>query len=268
MQAGPSIGTRPSTLGEDATAMSHEHRRFSEELQDLTQHLLVMGGSAEERLRVAVRALVDRDHQALADIIAGDSRIDNLQIDIDERCFTLLALHQPVAVDLRTVVSVLKIGADLERVGDFAVNIGEAAQRYFRHPPVKPLIDLPKMADLALKMLHEALEAFVSNDVSLAQGVLRQDDWLDALKNQIFRELLTYMLGEPRTIAPGIELILISRHLERVGDHATNIAEDVIFIVEARDVRHRSDGSLALHDQTSPNRPPLERRKQSRTPPV
>ena len=247
--------------------MSRDHRRFAEELEELKGRLLAMGGLAEERLRMVMRALVDRDHEALADIIAGDSRIDDLQIEIDDRCFTFLALHQPVAVDLRTVVSMIKANADLERVGDLAVNIGDSAQRYFLHPPVKPLIDLPRMGDLALKMLHEALEAFVSRDVRLAQSVLRRDDWLDALKNQIVRELLTYMLGEPRTIEPGIELILMSRHLERVGDHATNIAEDVIFIVEARDVRHRSGGLVTPGDQASITGQ-IERRKHFGTPPV
>src|SRR5712671_5187859 len=187
--------------------MNQNHRHFAEELSSLRVRLLAMGGLAEERLRIAVRALVDRNHDSLADVIAGDARIDDLQIEIDDRCFTLLALYQPVASDLRTVVSVLKINADVERVGDFAVNIGEVARRYLTHPPVKPLIDLPRMAELALKM---------------------------------FREVLTYMLGDSRTIEPGIDLILIARHLERVGDHATNIAEDVIFIVEGRDVRHRS----------------------------
>ena len=225
--------------------MNQERRHFDEELEKLKTRLLTMGGLAEERLRRAMRALVERDHQSLVEVIAGDSRIDELQIEIDERCFTLLALHQPVASDLRTVVSAIKINADLERVGDLAVNIGEAAQRYLLHPPVKPLIDLPRMGELALKMLREALDAFVSRDVRLAQAVLRQDDSLDELKNQIFRELLTYMLGDARTIDPGVDLILMSRHLERVGDHATNIAEDVIFIVEARDVRHRSAGPIA-----------------------
>jgi len=145
-----------------------------------------------------------------------------------------------VAIDLRTVVSALKISADLERVGDLAVNIGEAGQRYLLHPPVKPLIDLPRMGGLAIGMLRESLDAFVARDVALAQNVLRQDDWLDALKNQIFRELLTYMLGNPQTIEPAVDLILMSRHLERIGDHATNIAEDVIFIVSAKDVRHHA----------------------------
>lgn len=243
--------------------MNQDRRHFAEELEALKGLILTMGGLAEERLREAIRALVERDHLALGAVIAGDSRIDSLQVEVDQRCFTLIALHQPVAVDLRTVVSVLKISADLERVGDFAVNIGESAQRYLQHPPVKPLIDLPRMADLALNMLHESLDAFVSKDVSLARSVLRKDDWLDGLKNQIFRELLTYMLGDRRTIEPGLELILISRHLERVGDHATNVAEDVIFIVEARDIRHRSAGALV---EDGGGR--VERRKPSVTPPV
>jgi phosphate transport system protein len=196
-------------------------------------------------------------------VIAGDSGIDDLQIEIDSRCFTLIALYQPVAIDLRTVVSALKINTDLERVGDFAVNIGEVAERYLRHPPVKPLIDLPRMGELALKMLREALDAFVSRDVSLAQAVLRQDDWLDALNDQIFRDVLTYMLGDSRTIEPGIDLILMSRHLERVGDHATNIAEDVIFIVEARDVRHRSTSPIAATNQDTEMGMTVERRKAS-----
>jgi phosphate transport system protein len=202
----------------------------------------------------------------LTDVIAGDTRVDRLQIEIDERCFTLLALYQPVAVDLRFIVSAIKINADLERVGDLAVNIGEAAQRYLLHPPVKPLIDLPRMGNLALKMLHEALDAFVSRDVNLAQRVLTQDDWLDGLKDQIFRELLTYMLGNSKTIEPSVDLILISRHLERVGDHATNIAEDVIFIVEARDVRHRSEPVAA--EPAAAGQTFVERRKRPRIPPV
>jgi phosphate transport system protein len=219
--------------------MNHDPRHFAAQLEELKASVLTMGGLAEERLRVALRALIDRNHVVLADVVSGDSRINKLQIEIDDRCFKLLALYQPVAVDLRTIVSALKINDDLERVGDLVVNLGEAAQRYLLHPPVKPLIDLPRMGELALKMLREALDAFVSKDVSAARRVLMQDDWLDALKDQILRELLTFMLGDSRTIEPGMDLILMSRHLERVGDHATNIAEDVIFIVEARDVRHR-----------------------------
>jgi phosphate transport system protein len=248
--------------------MNQDHRHFAEKLEELKGRLLTMGGLAEERLRVVMRALVVRNPGWLQDVITGDSRIDDLQIDIDDRCFTLIALYQPVAIDLRTVVSALKINADLERVGDLAVNIAEAAERYLLHPPVKPLIDLPRMGELALKMLREALDAYVARDVRLAQEVLRQDDWLDALKDQIFRELLTYMLGDRQTIEPAVDLILISRHLERVGDHATNIAEDVIFLVEARDVRHRTAGPIATADQITALTATVERRRNAGTAPV
>jgi phosphate transport system protein len=248
--------------------MMQDHRHFAEKLEELKGRLLTMGGLAEERLRVVMRALVVRNHRWLQDVITGDSRIDDLQIDIDDRCFTLIALHQPVAIDLRTVVSALKINADLERVGDLAVNIAEAAERYLLHPPVKPLIDLPRMGELALKMLREALDAYVARDVGLAQDVLRQDDWLDALKDQIFRELLTYMLGDRQTIEPAVDLILIARHLERVGDHATNIAEDVIFLVEARDVRHRTAGPIATGGPVTALNPAVERRRNPGTAPA
>jgi phosphate transport system protein len=220
--------------------MTQDTRHFAEELDELKQRLLVMGGLAEERLRTAVQALVERDSDLMAEVIRGDEAVNGLHLEIDDRCFKLLALHQPMAVDLRTIVAAFKINTDLERVGDLAVNVAEAAERYVTHVPVKPLIDLPRMAEMARQMLHAALDAFVSKDVEAAQHVLTQDDVLDGLKNQIFRELLTYMLGDPRKIEAAIDLILVSRHLERVGDHATNIAEDVIFMVEARDVRHHA----------------------------
>src|SRR5204863_964384 len=161
-------------------------------------------------------------------------------IEIDNRAFTLLALYQPMAADLRAIVAAVKINTDLERVGDLAVNIAEAARRYATHPPVKRLIDIPRMATIAQSMLRDALDAFVRRDTALAQRVLNQDDGLDALKTQIFRELLTYMLADPSTIEPALDLILVSRHLERIGDHATNVAEDVIFMVLAKDVRHHA----------------------------
>jgi phosphate transport system protein len=222
--------------------VTDEARHFSEELEELNQRLLVMGGLAEERLRLAMRALVQRDRELIARIIAGDEPLNRLHVEIDDRCFKLLALYQPVAVDLRTIVAAVKINSDLERVGDLAVNLAQAAERYLQHAPVKPLIDLPRMGALAQMMLHDALDAFVSRDVEAAGRLLPQDDLLDALKDQIFRELLTYMLGDTSKIEPAIDLILMSRHLERIGDHATNIAEDVIFIVEARDVRHHGIG--------------------------
>ena len=215
-------------------------RHFQEELEHLKTRLLEMGGLAEDRVRAAVDGLVARDTAAINDVLAGDGPINQLHIEIDNRCFTLLALHQPMAVDLRAIVSAVKINTDLERVGDLAINIAEAVTRYLRHPPVKELIDIPRMASIAQTMLRDALDAYVRRDTEMAQTVLNADDELDALKSQVFRELLTYMLQKPATIEPALDLILISRHLERSGDHATNVAEDVIFMVSAKDVRHHA----------------------------
>jgi phosphate transport system protein len=209
---------------------------FQEELQQLKTRLLEMGGLAEDRVRSVVQALVDRNGAIVDRVLAGDGPINQLHIEIDSRCFKLLALYQPMAVDLRAIVSAVKINTDLERVGDLAINIAEAVKRYMRHPPVKELIDIPRMADIAQQMLRDALDAYVRRDTALAQAVLNADDALDSLKTQVFRELLTHMLAEPVTIEPALDLILISRHLERIGDHATNVAEDVM--VSAKDVRH------------------------------
>jgi phosphate transport system protein len=213
---------------------------FQEELQQLKTRLLEMGGLAEDRVRSIVQALVDRNATTVDRVLAGDAPINQLHIEIDSRCFKLLALYQPMAVDLRSIVSAVKINTDLERVGDLAINIAEAVKRYMRHAPVKELIDIPRMADIAQRMLRDALDAYVRRDTALAQAVLNEDDALDSLKTQVFRELLTHMLADPSTIEPALDLILISRHLERIGDHATNVAEDVIFMVSARDVRHHA----------------------------
>lgn len=215
-------------------------RHFQEELEQLQARLLAMGGLAEDRVRAAIEGLVTRDMSIVEQVVTGDDPINQLHIEIDNRCFTLLALHQPMAVDLRAIVSAVKINTDLERVGDLAINIAEATARYLKHPPVKELIDLPRMARIAQSMLRDALDAFVRRDVAAAHYVLNQDDELDGLKTQVFRELLTYMLQDPHTIEPSLDLILISRHLERIGDHATNVAEDVIFMVSAKDVRHHA----------------------------
>jgi phosphate transport system protein len=219
-------------------------RHFQDELDELKARLLEMGGLAEDRLRSALRGLVERDQALLDLVLVGDGAINQLHIEIDDRCFKLLALHQPMAVDLRSIVAAVKINTDLERVGDLAVNIAEAARRYLRHAPVKPLVDIPRMAEIAQDMLRDALDAFVRRDTHLAQAVLQKDDDLDALKTQVFRELLTNMVQDARTIEPALDLILVSRHLERIGDHATNVAEDVIFMVLARDVRHQQEESL------------------------
>jgi phosphate transport system protein len=211
---------------------------FHEELETLKGRLLEMGGLAEERVRAAVQGLVLRDGSLFDKILIGDEPLNQLHVEVDDRCFRLLALHQPMATDLRAIVAAVKINTDLERVGDLAVNIAEAGKRYITHPPVKQLIDIPKMGDLAQTMLRDALDAFVKHDTRLAQQVLNEDDRLDALKTQVFRDLLTHMLQDQSTVEPAIDLILVSRHLERIGDHATNVAEDVIFMVSALDVRH------------------------------
>jgi phosphate transport system protein len=215
-------------------------RHFEEELEALQGRLLEMGGLAEERVRASVQGLVTRDSALIDQVLRGDEPINRLHIDIDNRCFRLIALHQPMATDLRGIVAAVKINSDLERVGDLAVNIAEAANRYVTHAPVKKLIDIPRMGEIAQTMLRDALDSYVKRDTTLARSVLNADDELDALKTQVFRELLTYMLQDPTTVEPALDLILISRHLERIGDHATNIAEDVIFMVSALDVRHHA----------------------------
>jgi phosphate transport system protein len=228
--------------------MAEDIRHFADELHILAGRLREMGVAAEAQVTRAMHGLVASDRALLREVIGGDEVINAMHLEIDDRAFKLLALFQPVAVDLRSIVSAVKINTDLERIGDLAVNIAEAADRYLSHPPVKPLIDLPKMAEIATSMLHEALEAFVQERIDRAQAVLVQDDFLDALKSQVFRDLVAHMVREPLTVEPGLDLILISRHLERIGDHATNIAEDVIFIVEARDVRHQGGHHVADHD--------------------
>ncbi len=211
---------------------------FQNELEQLKARLLVMAGAAEAQVGDAMRALVDRDHALAERVLAGDAVINQLHVEIDERCFHMLALHQPMATDLRVVVSAVKINSDLERIGDFAINIAEATLRYLEHPSLKPLIDIPRMGDIAQTMLSDALDAYVRHDSVLAQLVLDSDDALDQLKNQVFRDLIGFMSSDGQVTQPALDLLLISRHLERIGDHATNIAEEAIFIVSGRDVRH------------------------------
>ena len=223
--------------------MDRQVPHFREELEALQGRLLEMGGLAEERVRLALHGLVQRDAAVIHKVLSGDEPINQLHIEVDNRCFRLLALHQPMATDLRAIVAAVKINTDLERVGDLAVNIAEASMRYIAHPPVKQLIDIPQMGDIAQAMLRDALDAFVKRDTELATKVLNEDDRLDSLKTQVFRDLLTHMLQNQTTVEPSLDLILVSRHLERIGDHATNIAEDVIFMVSALDVRHHLAGS-------------------------
>jgi phosphate transport system protein len=218
-----------------------ERHHFETELQALKKRLLNMGALVEERVHGSIRALMERNRDAAQAIAHGDAEVNALQIEIDDRCLKLLALQQPMASDLRLITSAMKINADLERIGDQAVNIAENALQMLNAPPLKPIIDLPRMAEMAERMTRDSLDAFVRRDPALARQVLGQDDEVDGLKDTIFRVLLTYMMADPGTIERALSLILISRNLERIADHATNIAEDVIFLVEARDVRHRHE---------------------------
>jgi phosphate transport system protein len=218
-----------------------ERHHFEEELQALKNRLLNMGALVEERVHQATFALIERRPDAIDRVIAGDQDVNDLQIEIDDRCLKLLALQQPMASDLRLITAAMKINADLERIGDQAVNIAENAARILSHPPLKPLIDLPRMAEIAQRMTRDSLDAFVRRDPELARNILARDDEVDQLKDQVFRVLLTYMMADPATIERALGLILISRNLERIADHATNIAEDVIFVVEAKDVRHHHE---------------------------
>jgi phosphate transport system protein len=215
-----------------------ERHHFEAELQTLKNRLLTMGALVEERAHQAIKALVNRSQESAEQIIASDKEVNDLQIDIDDRCLKLLATQTPLASDLRLITSAMKINSDLERIGDQAVNIAENVIKLLPQPPLKPLIDIPRMAEIAQQMTRDALDSFVKRDVTLARDVLRRDDEVDSLKDQVFRELLTYMMADPGTIQRALALILISRNLERIADHATNIAEDVIFLVEAKDVRH------------------------------
>lgn len=218
-----------------------ERHHFEGDLQTLKQRLLHMGALVEERVHQALIALIERRADLAEQVVAGDHAVNELQIEIDDRCLKLLALQQPMAGDLRFITCAMKINADLERIGDQAVNIGQNSLKLLPHPPLRPLIDLPRMAEIAQAMTRDSLDAFVKKDAVLAREVLRRDDQVDDLKDHVFRVLLTHMMADPGTIERALGLILVSRNLERIADHATNIAEDVIFMVEAKDVRHHHE---------------------------
>jgi phosphate transport system protein len=217
------------------------HRHFEDQLQELKGRLVAMGTAAESMIERAVKSLLERDGGRLPGVFKTEQEVNELHIEIDERVINLIALQHPVAADLRLAVMCSKIAGELERIGDQAVNICQNTTELLRYPPLRPLIDIPLMAEIARRMLRESLDAFVRQDAALAQKVLDTDDEVDAFKNQIFRELLTYMMSDPGTIPRALALILISRNLERVGDHATNVAEEVIYAAQGRDVRHHHE---------------------------
>lgn len=221
--------------------MTVPHRHFHDELSHLKDRLLDMSGRAEAALGTAVQALLDRNAEGAQTVVAEDQAIDDLEIEIEDRVTQLLALQQPMAKDLRLLLAALKISNDLERVGDHAVNIAECAERLIHAPPVTPEPELVDMARRVRDMLAGALSAFVKRDSEAARQVCANDDAVDALHRSMFRILLTHMAEDPRTIGPAMELSLVSRNLERVGDLATNIAEDVVFLVEGTTIKHHAE---------------------------
>ena len=218
-------------------------KHYTGQLAEVREMVLRMGGLAEQMTRRVIQALVQRDASILAEVRAMESQVNLLQVEIDEACLELIALRQPAAADLRFITAAMKIIVDMERIGDQAINIVERAEPLLAVPPVKPLIDIPRMADIAQEMLKASLDAYVNGDDELAYRTILKDDEVDQLKDQVFRELLTFMMSDPTTIPRAMDLILVSRHIERIADHATNICEDVIFMVKGKDVRHQ--GPLA-----------------------
>ena len=212
--------------------------QFDEELKILKQKLLMMGDLAQEMIGLAIQALKEREHGFAQEVLNIEEKVNRLEIDIEDEVLVLMARRQPAAKDLRLLTAVLKINNDLERVADQAVNIAELAMYLIKEPSLKPLIDIPFMANLAQKMIRNSLNAFVNHDVAMAKEVCEKDDQVDRINDQIFRELLTYMMENPRSITRAVDLILVSRNLERIADHATNIGEEVIFIEEGKNIKH------------------------------
>jgi phosphate transport system protein len=220
--------------------LRHTDREYEAELSRLREQLLLMGAHVEEMIGNAVRALVEKDSDLAHRMIDRDREVDQLEVDIDDLCLRILARRQPVASDLRFLATALKLVTDLERIADLGVNICERVLELNREPPLKPYVDLPRMADAARGMVREALDAFVERDAERAERVLARDNEVDAYYAQTFRELLTYMMEDPRNIYRATRVQSIAKYLERIGDHATNLAEMVVFMVHGKDIRHTS----------------------------
>jgi phosphate transport system protein len=216
----------------------HTSKSFEQQLRTLKDRLLLMGHHAEKMIADAMHALVERRPSLAEEVIKSDDTLDQLELEIDNLCYEILALEHPVARDLRFVATALKIVRDIERIGDIAVNIAERSRELIQEPVLKRLIDFPIMADAAQRILKDSLDAFVNSDAELAEKVIRDDRLIDDLNERMFRELLTYMMEDTRYISRAMKLIFIAKHLERVGDHSANIAEMVIFLVRGQDIRH------------------------------
>lgn len=219
----------------------HTDRKFDEHLNSLRDMLIRMGGLIEDQIEQSINALVERDAALAEAVILRDKEVNQLDADVDDFCIRLLALHQPAAKDLRFVMTALKITTDLERVGDIAVNISERSLELVREAPLKPYIDLPRMAGIAQRMVRESLDSFIRGDTSLALKVCTEDQEIDDLNEQIFRETVSYMIAEPKTINRAMKISFISKYLERIADHATNIAEMVIYMVKGKSIRHAEE---------------------------
>jgi phosphate transport system protein len=222
----------------DNTQPQHTNRQYEEELRGLRAGLLKMGGLVERQIAEAVESLVDRNTDQARQTVARDAEVNRMDVESDERCIRLLALHQPAASDLRFITTGLKITTDLERIGDNAVNICERAIELNEEPQIKPYIDIPRMASIAQTMVKDSLDAFMRDDTNLAEEVIARDDEVDALNYQIYRELLSYMAEDPVTITRATRILFVSKYLERIADHATNIAEMVVYMVKGRTIRH------------------------------
>ena len=220
---------------------------YQQELNKLKEHLLKMAGLAERAIRNGVEALMNRDTPLAEKTIAADKAINEMEILVDEECLKLLALHQPMAADLRFITSAMRINTELERIGDQAVNIAERAVSLNQEPQLKPYIDIPRMAEITQSMVKDVLDAFVNADADLARSVCERDDQVDSLNDQVFRELLTYMIADSKTITRAVHLIIVSRCLERIADHATNIAEGVIFMAKALVIKHHADAKSSTN---------------------
>ena len=221
----------------------HTSKHYEQQLRYLKDKLLLMSHQAEQMVSDSIRALVERRPTLAEEVILRDDTLDGLEVEIDTLCYEILALEQPVARDLRFIATALKIVRDIERIGDIAVNIAERGRELIQEPELKRLIALPIMTEAAQRMFKESLDAFVNEDPEAAEKVIQQDRAIDDLFQQIFRELLTYMIEDTRNISRAIKLIFVAKHLERVGDHSSNIAEMVVFMVRGQDIRHgtRSD---------------------------
>jgi len=217
-------------------------RPLEHDLEELKKLLLTMAGEVERQLGLAVRALVERNSELAEQVIAGDEVIDRREIEVDQRVVELIVRSRPMARDLRLAMTAVKIAPDLERVADHAVNIARQALALNQVPPLKPFITIPTMAEHATAMVRDAISAFVRGDSQLARQVIACDDEVDGMHEQVFRELLTYMMEDPKTIHRALALLLASRSLERIADQGTNIAEQVVYLVEAEDIRHRHGG--------------------------